>query len=174
MIPENQEKRKVQTLEAIKGSGGSIKVGTTGTISALMSRELDSKKLSPQAPVSCRSRSPTVCSFIAGRATSPERVKPRTSSDEASSSGMSEGKKKSLEIARKTKHSGRKTHQIPILESENISLDRTPVRQKPERKGHHIVEIVDINCGDVDITWAGPIKNRLKKLGFSKLSESPV
>lgn len=33
----------VQTLETIRGGGGSIKVGTTGTISALMSRELDSK-----------------------------------------------------------------------------------------------------------------------------------
>ncbi|GAB2284667.1 hypothetical protein Dimus_019119 [Dionaea muscipula] len=31
----------VQTLEAIKGGGGSIKVGTVGTISSLMTRELE-------------------------------------------------------------------------------------------------------------------------------------
>ncbi|KAK4727329.1 hypothetical protein R3W88_032246 [Solanum pinnatisectum] len=157
----------VQTLEEIKGGGGSIKVGTTGTISALMSREIDSKKVSSQAPASCRSKSTTVCSFIAGSASSPKRTNPKTSGDEASSSGMSEGNKK-------TKHYSRKTQQIPILESENISVDGMPVRQKPDRKGHHIVEIVDINCGNVDRTWADPIKNRLKKLGFSKLSESPV
>ncbi|KAK4373925.1 hypothetical protein RND71_004602 [Anisodus tanguticus] len=137
-MPENQERRMVQTLEAIKGGGGSIKVGTTGTIGALMSRELDSKKVSPQVPASSRSKSPTVCSFIAGSTTSPKRVKPRTSGDEASSSGMSEGNKKSLEIVRKTKHYSRKTHQIPILESENISVDGTPVRKKADRK---------------DITW---------------------
>ncbi|XP_055801794.1 uncharacterized protein LOC129870952 [Solanum dulcamara] len=164
----------VQTLEAIKGGGGSIKVGTTGTIGALMSRELDSKKVSPQTSVSCRSRSPTVCSFIAGSASSPKRVNPKTSGAEASSSGMSVSNMKCSEIVRKTKHYSRKTQQIPILESENISVDRTPVRQKPDRKGHHMVKIVDINCGNVDRTWAGPIKNRLKKLGFSKLSESPV
>ncbi|KAG5570218.1 hypothetical protein H5410_059984 [Solanum commersonii] len=164
----------VQTLEAIKGGGGSIKVGTTGTIGALMSRELDSKKVSSQAPASCRSKSTTVCSFIAGSASSPKRTNPKTSGDEASSSGMSESNKKISEVVRKTKQYSRKTQHIPILESENISVDGTPVRQKPDRKGHHIVEIVDINCRNVDRTWAGPIKNRLKKLGFSKLSESPV
>ncbi|OIT01852.1 PREDICTED: uncharacterized protein LOC109226706 [Nicotiana attenuata] len=164
----------VQTVEANMGGGGSIKVGTTGTIGALMSRELDSKKFSPQTPASYRSKSPTVCSFIAGSATSPKRVKPGTSSDEASSSVMSEDNKKCPEIVRKTKHYNRKTNQIPILENDNVFVDGTPMRQKPERKGPYRVEIVDINCGDVDRTWAGPIKNRLKKLGFSKLSESPV
>ncbi|MFS7940668.1 hypothetical protein Hanom_Chr05g00467141 [Helianthus anomalus] len=37
----------VQTLEDIKGGGGSIKIGTTGTISALMSRELQSSTPDP-------------------------------------------------------------------------------------------------------------------------------
>ncbi|KAJ8555994.1 hypothetical protein K7X08_022752 [Anisodus acutangulus] len=160
-----------QTLEAIKVGGGSIKVGTTGKVSALMSKELvDSKKPSPQ-----KNKSPTVCGFIAGSATSPKRMKPRTSSDEASSSGMSKhNNNKSPESSRKTKHNSRKTHQIPILESENISVDGTPVSLKPDRKGPYMVEIVDVKCRSMDRTWANPIKNSLKKLGFSKLSESSV
>ncbi|KAL8215740.1 hypothetical protein R6Q57_022577 [Mikania cordata] len=43
----------VQTLEDMKGGGGSIKIGTTGTISALMSKELqnatpDASNLEPK------------------------------------------------------------------------------------------------------------------------------
>ncbi|KAK4355261.1 hypothetical protein RND71_024232 [Anisodus tanguticus] len=150
----------------MKGGGGSIKVGTTGTIGALMSRELDST-----TSVSHRYRSPTVCSFATGDATTPKRVKPRTSMDKASSRWASEDNKNSPEIVRKAKHYNCKTPQIPILESENISVDGTPIRQK---KGPTLVEIVDIKCGNAEKTWAAPMKNRLKKLGFSKLSESPV
>ncbi|PIN15371.1 hypothetical protein CDL12_11991 [Handroanthus impetiginosus] len=53
----------VQTLEAIRGGGGSIKVGTTGKISALMSRELESTKSASKEPSSC---------------TTPRSLKPRT------------------------------------------------------------------------------------------------
>ncbi|MCD9643431.1 hypothetical protein HAX54_030897 [Datura stramonium] len=164
----------VQTLESMRGGGGSVKVGTTGTISALMSRELDSKTSASPTPVSRRYRSPTVCSFAAGDATSPKRTKPRTSIDQASSSWASEDNKNGPEIVRKAKHYNCKTPQIPILESENISVDGTPIRQKPDRKGPTLVEIVDIKCGTAEKTWASPMKNRLKKLGFSKLSASPV
>ncbi|KAM3302500.1 hypothetical protein P3S67_017002 [Capsicum chacoense] len=164
----------VQTLESIRGGGGSIKVGTTGTVSALMSRELDSKPSTSTTSVSRRYRSPTVCSFSTGDATSPKRTKPRTSIDEASSSWASEDNKNGPEIVRKAKHYNCKTPQIPILESENISVDRTPIRRKPNRKGPTLVEIVDIKCGSVEKTRARPMKNRLKKLGFTKLSETPV
>uniref|UniRef100_A0A0V0HZD0 Putative ovule protein n=1 Tax=Solanum chacoense TaxID=4108 RepID=A0A0V0HZD0_SOLCH len=164
-----------QTLEATKVGGGSIKVGTTGKVSALMSRELHSKKPSFQAPTSSRNKTPTVCGFIAGSATSPKRMKPRTPSDEASSSGTtSKHNNKSPESLRKTKHNSRKTHQIPILESENISVDGTPISKKPDRKGPYMVEIVDVKCRSMDRTWATPIKNSLKKLRFTKLSDSSV
>ncbi|KAM3286986.1 hypothetical protein P3S67_020416 [Capsicum chacoense] len=165
-----------QTLEAIKGGGGSIKVGTTGKVSTLMSKELDSKKPSSQTPSSSRNKSPTVCGFIAGSAISPKRMKPRTSSDEASSSGTTcKHSNKSPDSLRKTKHNSRKTHQIPILESENMSVDGTPISQlKTDRKGPYKVEIVDVKCKSMDRTWAIPIKNSLKKLGFTKLSESSV
>nr|GMC70103.1 uncharacterized protein LOC109187764 [Ipomoea batatas] len=159
----------VQTLEEIKGGGGSIRVGTTGTISALMSRELDSIKPASQAPETSRNKAPSVCAFVVGDATSPKRVKSRTvSADEASSSG---GNQRSPDgTVCKTRNYHRRTNQIPILESlDNVSVDGTPVRQKGEKKGAYMVEIVDIKCGNV------PIKNRIKKLGFSKLSDdSPV
>ncbi|PSS06146.1 hypothetical protein CEY00_Acc19419 [Actinidia chinensis var. chinensis] len=153
----------VPTLEAIKGGGGSIKVGTTGTISALMSRELESTKSSLQTPISSRNKSPSVSiSPIVSK-----RPMQRISPDKASSSSNN---KKSLENVRKTKHNNRKTHQIPMLDSDNISLDGTPSRDKPDKRAY-IVEVVDLKCGNPDRTWA-PITNRLKKLGFSKLSES--
>ncbi|XP_055824857.1 uncharacterized protein LOC129893362 [Solanum dulcamara] len=164
----------VQTLEYIRGGGGSIKVGTTGTISALMSRELDSKTSASTTSVSHRYRSPTVCSFAAGDATSPKRTKPRTSIDKASRSWASEDYKNGPEIVRKAKHYNCRTPQIPILESENISVDGTPIRQKSDRKGPTLVEIVDIKCGSAEKTRANLMKNRLKKIGFSKLPESPL
>ncbi|XP_049415098.1 uncharacterized protein LOC125877864 [Solanum stenotomum] len=164
----------VQTLESIRGGGGSIKVGTTGTISALMSRELDSKPSASTTSVSRRYRSPTVCSFAAGDATSPKRTKPRTSIDKASCSWASEDNKNDSEIVRKVKHYNCRTPQIPILESENISVDGTRIRKKPDRKGLALVEIVDIKCGSSGKTHANLMKNSLKKNSFSKLSESPV
>ncbi|XP_019193619.1 PREDICTED: uncharacterized protein LOC109187764 [Ipomoea nil] len=161
----------VQTLEEIKGGGGSIRVGTTGTISALMSRELDSIKPASQTPETSRNKPPSVCAFVVGDATSPKRLKSRTvSSDEASSSARNDET-----VCKTTKNYHRRTHQIPILEVSSVD-GTTPVRQKVEKKGAYMVEIVDIKCGSVEKAWGNPIKNRIKKLGFSKLSDddSPV
>ncbi|GLT72634.1 hypothetical protein SLA2020_445490 [Shorea laevis] len=162
----------VQTLEAIKGGGGSIRVGATGTISSLMTRELDSIKSSPQMPVSFRGKHGAVPVSDPCGAAAPKRVQPRKSSDEASSSSCIDHR--SPEITRKTKNYTRNTHRIPMLGSDSIALDRTPIREKTEKKGTNIVEIVDIKCGNQDRVWANPITNRLKKMGFSKLSESII
>lgn len=170
----------VQTLEAIRGGGGSIKVGTTGKIGALMLRELESAKpaLVHQTPMCNKRMSPS----IGGNASSPKASNSKASSvDEASSSGAtsdSTTKHIAPEIARKSKHHQhqhqhqRSTNKIPMLESDNISIDGTPIRQKPDKRISYMVEVVDIKCGNPDRAWASPITNRLKKLGFSKLSES--
>ncbi|KAL1556020.1 hypothetical protein AAHA92_11689 [Salvia divinorum] len=158
----------VQTLEAIRGGGGSVKVGTTGKISALMSREIESAKAESKAP----SASTSVA--VSASDVSPRKLNSRTSADEASSSAAVNTKNgKCPEPVRKTKHHriGR-THHIPMLAADNMSLDGTPVRQKPSRRAPGLVEIVDINCGNPEKTWKNPITNRLKKLGFSKLSET--
>ncbi|KAB1200069.1 hypothetical protein CJ030_MR0G008544 [Morella rubra] len=161
----------VQTLEAIKGGGGSIRVGTTGTISSLMTRELDSINSAAQMPVSSRTKPQAVPVAITCGATTPKILQPRKSSDAASSSYIDQT---IPEITRKTKRETRKTHRIPMLSSDNRALDRTPSREKIDKKGSSIVDIVDIKCGNQDRAWASPITNRLKKLGFSKLSESII
>lgn len=158
----------VHTLETIKGGGGSIKVGTTGTIGSLMTRELESIKPAPQTP-----QTPPVS--VACGATSAKRLQPRKSLDEASTSSSSNNTTcRSHVFVRKTKSYAKSTHRVPMLGSDNKIPDRTPNREKTNKKGRNIVEIVDVRCGQPDRAWANPITNKLKKLGFSKLSESIV
>ncbi|XP_022753939.1 uncharacterized protein LOC111302272 isoform X2 [Durio zibethinus] len=165
----------VQKLEAIKGGGGSIKVGTTGTISSLMTRELDSIKSAPQTPVSLIHNPQTIPASVACGSAAPKRLQRRKSLDGASTSGSSNSMSyKSPQTAQKTKSFHKNIHQIPMLGSDNIALDRTPSRQKSDKKVSKIVEVVDIKCGNPDRAWASPITHRLKKLGFSKLSQSIV
>ena len=165
----------VQKLEAIKGGGGSIKVGTTGTISSLMTRELDSIKSAQQTPISFRHKSQTIPVSVACGSATPKRLQLRKSLDGASTSGSSSSMNyKSPQTAQKTKGFPKNIHQIPMLGSDNIALDRTPRRQKSDKKVSNLIEVVDIKCGNPDRAWASPITNRLKKLGFSKLSESIV
>lgn len=159
----------VLKLDAIRGGGGSVKVGTTGTIGALITRELESTKsatqttiatLAPLGATSSSSSSSTTTTTTS--TTTTKRSMPRTSLDEASSSSTIN--RKSPETIRKMKHY-RKNHQVPMLGSDSLSLDRTPRRDKPNKRGSYIVEVVDIKCGS-------RTASRLKKLSFSKLSES--
>ncbi|KAG6387410.1 hypothetical protein SASPL_152597 [Salvia splendens] len=147
-----------QKLEAIRGGGGSIKVGTTGTISALMSRELESAKSASQLPCPCTSVPASTVDAT------PRRLKQGTSADEASSSSSSRGtfgNHKDLDNSRR-KHG---TPQIPMLTAyDDTSVDGTPIRKKGSKKGQGMVEIVDIKCRN-------PIAHRLKKLSFSKLPD---
>lgn len=164
----------VQSLDAIKGGGGSIRVGATGTISSLMTRELDSMKAASQKQVSSRNKPHTGLSVPYGTST-PKRLQPRKSFDEASSSGSGNYIDHiNPDNSRKAKNYPKRTHRIPMLGSDNIALDRTPSREKVDKKVSNIVEVVDIKCGTSDRAWASPLTNKLKKLGFSKLSESIV
>lgn len=153
---------RVQTLEAIKGGGGSIKVGTTGTINALMTRELQSIKVA--SPNTVRSPKTAVEPNDAARDTKPKEA------DEASTSSSNTMNEK------KTKHHHtRKGSRNPILHhSDSVSVDGSgsPNTRKTDKKGSCLVEIVDIKCGVPDKNWANPITNRFKKLSFSKLSET--
>lgn len=162
----------VQTLEAIKGGGGSIKVGTTGTISSLMSKELESMKHAPRKAIPSKDKSSAASILASSGVTSPKRLRSRLSANEASSSHSSNSSDRNDDLARKEIHYNRKNHKIPMLNSGNVSVDATPIRKKPDKKGSYLVEIVDIKCGHPDRAWATPLANRLKKLSFSKLSES--
>lgn len=165
----------VQSLEAIKGGGGSIKVGATGTVSSLMTRELDSMKAASQKPVSSRNKPQTGPVSVPYGSTTPRRLQPRKSSHEASSSGSGNFNNHiNPDFSRKAKSYPKNTHRIPMLGSDNIDLDRTPSREKTDKKVSNIVEVVDIKCGNSDRAWTSPITNKLKKLSFSKLSESII
>lgn len=170
-----------QRLEGIKGGGGSIKLGTTGTISSLMTRELDQISSIPhkQVPSTSRSKPRTLPVSVPCSSTStiPKRLQPSKSSDEASSSSRSSKSTTNHRItgnvmSQKTKANGRKTHRTPMLGSDNF--DRSPVIEKNHKKIPNIVEVVDIKCGKAEKAWATPLTSRLKKLGFSKLSESII
>ncbi|XP_010443065.1 PREDICTED: uncharacterized protein LOC104726013 [Camelina sativa] len=176
----------VQKLELIKGGGGSIKIGATGTVATLMTRELDSmKQPSPQTPTTRPIRTTIPVSVDCGTSSStPKRTKPRKSSDEASSSSNNNNVRTPKgHNARSTHqlsmlgsdnvripkgHNTKSSHQLPMLGSDNVSLQGTPRREKRM----NIVDIVDVKCGNPDRAWANPITSRLKKLGFSKLNES--
>ncbi|CAN1242894.1 hypothetical protein LINPERPRIM_LOCUS5489 [Linum perenne] len=146
----------VQKLEAIKGGGGSIKVGTTGTISNLITRELESAISSPQAsnpPRDLKLGTDTVS--VPCSATSPRRLQARKPTDET---------------AKKEKHQAKGSHRVPMLAGDGVTLERTPSREKKNRRVVKFVEVVDVKCG----TPGTPLTSKLKKLGFSKLSEGMV
>ncbi|KAK4270609.1 hypothetical protein QN277_019393 [Acacia crassicarpa] len=158
---------QTHTLEGIKGGGASIKVGTIGTISSLMTRELEQQISStPHKQLASRTK-PRM--LLSNSNTPPKKLHPRKSFDEASSSS---GIHRSTKIPQKTKSNGRHSHRIPMLGFDSFVVDRSPMREKNDKKISNIVEVVDIKCGNSDKAWATPIANRLKKLGFSKLSET--
>ncbi|XP_039014046.1 uncharacterized protein LOC120143916 [Hibiscus syriacus] len=83
----------VQKLEAINGGGGgSIKVGTKGSISSLMTRELNSIKTPKQSPVSSRHKS--LATSVAASSVIPRRSQQRKSSDGVGTSGGRNGSHK--------------------------------------------------------------------------------
>ncbi|KAI4374773.1 hypothetical protein MLD38_012725 [Melastoma candidum] len=159
----------VHNLEAIKGGGGSIRVGTTGTIGALMTKELESIKSEPKGPKSPRTRHQTAPVSISCKAIAAKKSHPRK--DGASSSGCVDNM--DPDGHRKIKGGHMKNNRgIPMLESAETPTNSTPSRAKTDRKVTNIVEVADIKCGSTEKAWAaGPITNRLKKLGFSKLTE---
>ncbi|KAJ6894528.1 hypothetical protein NC652_028330 [Populus alba x Populus x berolinensis] len=132
----------VQKLEAVKGGGGSTRP-------------------SPRASASVQAKPGTILVSVPCSATTPRKLQARKSLDEASSSGQN---RRSPETRQKMKSFNKSTHHIPMFGSDSIILDRTPSREKSDKKATKIVEI----------TWANPITSKLKKLGFSKLPESNV
>ncbi|KAJ4976692.1 hypothetical protein NE237_001798 [Protea cynaroides] len=160
----------VPTIDAIKGGGGSVRIGATGTVSSLMSKELDSVKKSQQSPKSSLRRSPTIP--VSVPCVSRHKKQPRTTVvNEASTNGSSSNHRSPGSI-RKTRSSIHKNaHSVPMLGADDTVVDNSPNRKKPEKKGSYIVEVVDLKCGSHNKAWSNPITHQLRKLSFSKLSE---
>ncbi|KAL5730854.1 hypothetical protein ACHQM5_003641 [Ranunculus cassubicifolius] len=172
-------------LEVLKSTGGSIRVGTTGTIGSLMSKELE--KSAPQTPIPPRVNISTQSvSVPCGALNSPRKLQPKTTVNEASSSSSSSSNNnnnngdtsdRQPEDTQKTKQrtTRKGTHHLPILTSDNAPIAITPNREKTERKGFNLVEVVDIKCGHPNKWSKNPITNRFKKLNSSsKLPETTV
>ncbi|THU46217.1 hypothetical protein C4D60_Mb09t02620 [Musa balbisiana] len=160
----------------------SLEVGTTGTIGSLMTRELESMKHSEQASSSARRRQQTESMKHSEQASSSARRRQQTGPvfvpcgaapgkasrrrNQADGCGSGIGQGHSAD-AQKRRHSTRKNdHRVPILGSGDSPMARNSGTDKVEKKGHgYTVEVVDLKCSN-------PMSNRLKKLSFSKLSES--
>ncbi|KAM0943821.1 hypothetical protein DsansV1_C13g0126171 [Dioscorea sansibarensis] len=158
-----------QKPEATNGNGYAIKVGATGTIGSLMSRELESMKEASQGSSSTQKKpqSPPV-SVPCGSTPRKSQLRRNSTSDSSSStsSGNSNtGLNKIPPSAQKPKQNPWKNgHRVPILGAEDVNADRMNNRDQ-KKPNSYIVEVVDLKCSN-------PMSSRLKKLGFSKLSES--
>ncbi|EPS61545.1 hypothetical protein M569_13252 [Genlisea aurea] len=147
-----------QTAELTRGGGGSVKVGTTGTISALMSRELlnsPAAKLEPEPTPSYESSS--------------KNRKTRRFS------GGSNNRVPMLRGNGNGDGDGTPPPPPPPPPPPERRRGNKAGRNRLARKASRsVVEIVDINCRHPEKMWVNPIANRLKKLSFSKLSEGAV
>lgn len=155
--------------ELVHGEGGMIKVGTTGTIGSLMTRELDAIKVAPQAVATPRLRRQG-CPVSVSCGGTPRKVVMRKSSSDVSSSSSSNGNRtdrvSAEEACKPRRVSRRNTFDSPMLRSDCALVDRSPNAGKAKKKGSgYGVEVVDVKCSN-------PMSSRLRKLGFSKLSET--
>lgn len=161
-----------QKPETTNGNGYAIKVGATGTIGSLMSRELESMKEGSQASSSTQKKpqSPPV-SVPCGSTPRKTQLRRNSTSDSSSSSSSTcssnsnTGLNKIPTNAQKPKQNPWKNgHRMPMLGADDVNADRMNNRDQ-KKPNSYIVEVVDLKCSN-------PMSSRLKKLGFSKLSES--
>lgn len=166
--------------ELVRGEGGTVKVGTTGTIGSLMTRELDSTKVAaPQAAAAAGAsplrRQGCPVSVPCG-ATTPRKLMLRKSSSDVSSSSSSNrtGRVGTEEACKPRRASRTNTFDSPMLRPDGGALvDRAPSAGRAKKKGTSVgvhgggVQVVDVKCGN-----PMSMSSRLRKLGFSKLSQT--
>jgi hypothetical protein len=147
-------------------ASSAIKVGSTGTVASLMSCELDNIKITqvnPQdAAASSSHANPRRKKYQSAPVSIPCGANPKKTVSPQKSN-------LSKEEADKVLRSGRRNGcDAPMLSGDHAGTDQNsnPSLAKGGKKGHlNAVEVVDIKCNN-------PMSNRLRKLGFSKLSES--
>ncbi|KAJ8460183.1 hypothetical protein OPV22_033109 [Ensete ventricosum] len=151
-----------RAADAIHDDGGSVKIGATGTIGTLMTRELESQKHSEQVSSTQRKQQTVPVSIPCGA--NPRRaLQRRNQTDEHGSTRRSSGGSNS-EQAHCANHARRNGHRTPMLRYDDSPVNRTMDTDRVGKKAY-TVEIVDLKC-------SSPLSSQLKKLGFSKLSVS--
>ncbi|XP_027062435.1 uncharacterized protein [Coffea arabica] len=150
-------------------------VGSIGKVRVLMMQELDSVS-SRRRPTNATVPVSVYCCEKRRRSVQVKKTKSdqrNSTSTGCKSSILSSDTRRSSGISsRKKVHNQSPSAQsIPMLESEDISLERTPARGCQERRKTRIVEIVDLKCGNSGKGWSSPITDQLRRLSFSKLSD---
>ncbi|CAL9168167.1 unnamed protein product [Musa hybrid cultivar] len=151
-----------RAADAIHDDGVSVKIGATGTIGTLMTRELESPKHSEQTS-STRRKQQTVPVSIPCGANPRRALQRRNQTNEPGSIRRSSGGSNS-EQAHCSNHARRNGHRAPMLRSDDNPVNRNMDTDRIGKKAY-TVEIVDLKCSN-------PMSSQLKKLGFSKLSVS--
>lgn len=164
----------VRAFENVKvkeggGVGVTIRIGAIGKVSALMMQELDSNiKTSSKKPVieSRRIQTAPVSIDCGGSKKRLQRIM-------TLNGGGSSSNSRDQITSRKKKNTKQRSQKIPMLESEDLWIDKTPIPGKEQKKvTRRIVETVDLKCGKNDGDWSTiPIGNQLKRLSFSKISD---
>ncbi|XP_024980408.1 uncharacterized protein LOC112517264 [Cynara cardunculus var. scolymus] len=158
------------------GGGGSIRIGATGKVSALMMQELDSniiKTSSKKPEIGSRRMQTAPVSISCGGSTkrlqrmvSMNGGSSRDARDQVMPEKKNKNKNKKKEVSRQA------VQRIPMLDSEDSWIDKTPVRAKEHDKkvARRIVETVDLKCGKHEGDWSIiPIGNQLRRPSFSKI-----
>jgi hypothetical protein len=140
----------------------SIKVGSTGKVGVLMSRELDDRM-----KYLTKAKTSSLCSM--------DKRKFQSSPISVPCGGMARinrkmERSKTVPIREKQRVINlEKSSQVPILHSNDITTERsTSMIDKSKKKGQNcnFVRVVDLTCG------GNPMSSWLRKLVFSKLSET--
>ncbi|XP_071715065.1 uncharacterized protein [Rutidosis leptorrhynchoides] len=154
-------------VKEVGGGGGTIRIGATGKVSALMMQELDTnvETLSKKPDVIQRIQTAPVSIGCGG---STKRLQRMMSLNVGSSINV-----RDQVTPKKKKNAKQAFQQIPILHSEDLWMDKTPIRGKEQKNvTRRIVEAVDLKCGKNDVDWpVFNIGNQLSRLSFSKISD---
>nr|GEV12052.1 hypothetical protein [Tanacetum cinerariifolium] len=154
--------RASENVKVKEGGGvGTIRIGATGKVSALMMQELDTNVKPASKKIGAETRRMQTAPVSIDCGGSKKRLKRMMSLNGSGSSNALEKKKN----ARKG------SQQIPMLDSEDLWMDKTPIKGKEHKKvTQRIVETVDLTCGKNDGDWSIlPIGNQLRRLSFSKI-----
>ncbi|KAL8088074.1 hypothetical protein AgCh_038005 [Apium graveolens] len=151
-------------VDNIRSKAGSIKVGATGQVSTLMTRELDDLARSSSNHVS---RKKNTQSFPV--AVSCGESRKQTIYNPANTM-RSTDQRTEAKIQRKTHNMRHTIYDIPMSASKIVRVHRKSV--KDEKIRPQIVEVVDLKCGtSLKKAWSSRTSNN-GKLKFSRLSAS--
>lgn len=149
----------------IRSKPGSIKVGATGKVSTLMTRELDDLESSSSNHMSRKRNSQsfpvTVCCGESRR---------QTLYNPSNTTTGSTNQRTEAKIQRKMQNMRRTGYDIPMSASEHVSLHR--MSAKYEKRRPQFVEVVNLKCGtSLKKAWSSRTSNN-GKVKFSRLSAS--